>query len=75
MITSGAEIPGIKTIPDVVYPLTSAAKPSAPRRRKPWETDVPDDIILNGMKEGTFGDHRDNYIVQELPEEDTPPST
>ncbi|EPE36230.1 hypothetical protein GLAREA_05568 [Glarea lozoyensis ATCC 20868] len=72
MITSGEEIPGIRDIPDVVYPISMAAKPTAPRRRKPWEKDIPDDVILNGMKEGTFGDQRDKHIVQELPEEDMP---
>jgi hypothetical protein len=69
LITSGAEVPGIKDIPDVVYPISMAAKPTAQRRRKPWEKDIPEDIILNGMKEGTFGDQRDYHIVQELPEE------
>lgn len=70
LITSGADIPGIKDIPDAVYPLSTNSMPIAPRRRKPWEKDVPEDVILNGMKEGTFGDHRDNHIVQELPDED-----
>jgi hypothetical protein len=72
MITSGAEIPGIRDIPDVVYPISMATKPTAPRRRKPWEKDIPEDVILNGLKEGTFGDQRDKHIVQELPEEDMP---
>jgi hypothetical protein len=71
LITSGADIPGIKDIPNVVYPMSMAAKPTAQRRRKPWEKDIPEDTILNGMKEGTFGDQRDHYIVQELPEENT----
>jgi hypothetical protein len=72
LITSGAEIPGIKDVPNVIYPMSMATKPSAPRRRKPWEKDIPEDVILNGMKEGTFGDHRDNHIIQEFPEDDVP---
>ncbi|KAF4631786.1 hypothetical protein G7Y89_g6343 [Cudoniella acicularis] len=69
LITSGAPIPGIMEIPDTV--LTSqATAPKATKRRKPWEKDIPEEIIINGTGEGTFGDvRRDEVIVQELPEE------
>jgi hypothetical protein len=43
----------------------------ASKRRKPWETDVPEEVIEGkegGKVEGTFGDRRDDVIVQELPE-------
>ncbi|KAG9233127.1 hypothetical protein BJ875DRAFT_485424 [Amylocarpus encephaloides] len=72
LITSGAEIPGIMEIPNIVLPHL-ASKPTIPRRRKPWETDIPEDVILNGPGEGTFGDRRDNHIVQEFPEDDFVP--
>lgn len=71
LITSGAPIPGIRDIPSITVPHL-ASNPTQPRRRKPWEKDVPEEIILNGPGEGTFGDRRDQYIVQELPEEDMP---
>jgi hypothetical protein len=61
LITSGKPIPGIKDIPPTL--LTSqATKPTASKRRKPWEKELP-------SEEGTFGDRRDEVIVQELPEE------
>jgi hypothetical protein len=61
LITSGKPIPGIKDIPPTL--LTSqATKPTASKRRKPWEKELP-------LEEGTFGDRRDEIIVQELPEE------
>ena len=61
LITSGKPIPGIKDIPPTL--LTSqATKPTASKRRKPWEKELP-------SEEGTFGDRRDEIIVQELPEE------
>ncbi|RDL38217.1 uncharacterized protein BP5553_02557 [Venustampulla echinocandica] len=68
LITTGAPIPGIKDIPPTL--LTSQiTDPQAPRRRKPWEKDVPDGVIAGGIGEGTFGDaRRDNPIEQELPE-------
>ncbi|CAG8982374.1 hypothetical protein HYALB_00007496 [Hymenoscyphus albidus] len=71
LISSGTPIPGIRDIPCVPAPHL-ASKSSLPRRRKPWETDIPEEVILNGPGEGMFGDHRDNYIVQEYPEEETP---
>jgi hypothetical protein len=61
LITSGKPIPGIKDIPPTL--LTSqATKPTASKRRKPWEKELP-------SEEGTFGDRRDEIIVQDLPEE------
>lgn len=41
--------------------------PVLPKRRKPWEKDVPQDQI-DGKIGGVFGDERDNIIRQELPE-------
>jgi hypothetical protein len=76
MIQSGAQIPGIVDIPDTVLP-DKATKASEKKRRKPWETDVPEAVLQgagteleNGEKvEGMFGDPaRDRVIVQELPE-------
>lgn len=84
LITSGAPIPGIKDIPPTL--LTSqASKPVASKRRKPWEKDVPDDMVQGAgtalfaegqgedggsrKMEGTFGDHRDEILAQDLPEE------
>lgn len=65
MITSGQPIPGIREIPDEIS--TEISEPKLPKRRKPWEKDVPEDVI-QGRAGGTFGDHRDVYIEQELPE-------
>lgn len=73
LITTGAPIPGIKDIPDTL--LTSqASKPVASKRRKPWEKDVSEEAVQGageqgGKIEGTFGDHRDQIIVQDLPGE------
>ena len=66
LITTGAPIPGIKDIPPTLL-TDQATKPSKSKRRKPWEMDVPDEVI-EGRVEGTFGDRRDEVIVQELPE-------
>jgi hypothetical protein len=61
LITTGAPIPGIKDIPPTL--LTSqATEPKASKRRKPWEKELPSEV-------GTFGDRRDEIIVQEYPEE------
>ena len=66
LITSGAPVPGIKEIPPTL--LTSqASQPVAKKRRKPWEKDVPEEVV-QGEAGGTFGDRRDDVIVQELPE-------
>ncbi|KAN0110195.1 hypothetical protein V8E51_006582 [Hyaloscypha variabilis] len=65
MITSGEPIPGIMEIPDTIS--TEVSVPKLPKRRKPWEKDLPEDVI-QGRSGGTFGDHRDEYIKQELPE-------
>ncbi|KAH8657072.1 hypothetical protein BGZ60DRAFT_384263 [Tricladium varicosporioides] len=68
LITSGAPIPGIIDIPDIVKPeLASVSK--LPKRRKPWEKDVPEEVIQATTGEGLFGDARDRYIAQEFPEE------
>lgn len=69
LITSGAPIPGIIDVPDIVRPeLASVSK--LPKRRKPWEKDVPEEVIQATTGEGLFGDERDRYIAQELPEEE-----
>jgi hypothetical protein len=63
LITSGRPIPGIKDIPPTVLP-EKATKPSASRRKKPWEKDG------NPLEEQrTFGDRRDEAIMQDVPEE------
>lgn len=62
MIQSGAPIPGIMTIPDTVLTGQSST-PVLPKRKKPWEKELP------STTEGTFGDQRDVYIAQELPDE------
>jgi hypothetical protein len=79
LITSGKPIPGIKEIPPTLL-TEQASKPSASKRRKPWEKDVPEEAVqgagstLPGGEgegktvEGTFGDHRDEILVQDLPE-------
>jgi hypothetical protein len=70
LITSGAPIPGIKDIPPTLL-TDQATKPSASRRRKPWEKEPvegEEDKENNENNEGTFGDRRDEVIVQELPE-------
>ena len=61
LITSGKPIPGIKDIPPTVL-SDQATKPAASRRRKPWEKD--EDLAV---KEKTFGDRRDETIVQDTP--------
>ena len=69
LITTGAPIPGIKDIPPTLL-TDQATKPMASKRRKPWETDVPKEVTEGkdgGKVEGTFGDRRDDVIVQELP--------
>jgi hypothetical protein len=65
LITSGQPIPGIKEIPDTLSTIVS--EPKLPKRRKPWEKDVPEDVI-QGRAGGMFGDHRDEYIKQDLPD-------
>lgn len=79
LITSGKPIPGIKEIPPTLL-TDQASRPSASKRKKPWEKDVPEEAVqgagatLPGGEgdakkvEGTFGDHRDEVIVQDLPE-------
>lgn len=82
LITSGKPIPGIKEIPQTLL-TDQASQPTASKRRKPWETDVSEAAVQGagftlprsegeGKKvEGTFGDHRDEAIVQDLPEQET----
>jgi hypothetical protein len=65
LITTGAPIPGIKEIPPTVL-SEQATKPSVNKRRKPWERDDAMPLVREG--EGTFGDRRDEVIVQQLPE-------
>ena len=79
LITSGAPIPGIRDIPSTVLP-NLATQPVEKKRRKPWEiaSDIPEEevqgagAIINGDRklEGTFGDRRDEIVVQEFPEEE-----
>lgn len=64
LIQSGEPIPGIKDIPDTVL-LGQGSIPSLSRRKKPWEKDLPDTEEVGG----TFGDRRDDYIPQELPDD------
>jgi hypothetical protein len=63
LITSGQPIPGIKDIPPTVL-SDRATQPVANKRRKPWEKDEP-----FAVEERTFGDRRDEAIVQDVPEE------
>lgn len=66
LITSNSPIPGIKEIPPTV--LTDyCSEPVLPKRRKPWEEDVPEEVI-QGKAGGTFGDRRDEIVEQELPD-------
>ena len=66
LITSGKPIPGIREIKTVDRP-ENASKPVLPKRRKPWETDVPQ-AQIDGLIGGVFGDERDVHIRQELPD-------
>jgi hypothetical protein len=65
LITNNQPIPGIREIPNTLSTVVS--EPKLPKRRKPWEKDVPEDVI-QGRAGGTFGDHRDVYIKQDLPD-------
>ncbi|KAL2066641.1 hypothetical protein VTL71DRAFT_2712 [Oculimacula yallundae] len=67
LIQSGAPIPGIKEIDDTPRGLAASSPSVMPKRRKPWEKDVPEDII-QGRGPGTFGDGRDRIIEQEYPD-------
>jgi len=62
LIQSGKPVPGIRDIPDGVAQVPGST-PILPKRKKPWEKELPD------TTEGTFGDRRDYYIEQELPED------
>jgi hypothetical protein len=66
LITSNSPIPGIKEIPPTLV-SGPASQPVVPKRRKPWEKDLPEEVI-QGKAEGTFGDRRDEIIEQELPD-------
>ncbi|KAH8593191.1 hypothetical protein B0O99DRAFT_627474 [Bisporella sp. PMI_857] len=63
LIQSGAEIPGIKEIPDVIL-KDQGTSATAARRLKPWEKVKAEEV----KDEGTFGDDRDKVIAQEYPE-------
>ncbi|KAH7413362.1 hypothetical protein BKA64DRAFT_660883 [Cadophora sp. MPI-SDFR-AT-0126] len=67
LIQSGAPIPGIREIDDTPRGLAASSPSVMPKRRKPWEKDVPEDVI-QGRGPGTFGDHRDQQIRQEYPD-------
>lgn len=63
MITSGQPIPGIKDIPPTVL-SGQATQPLANKRRKPWEKEEP-----LAAEHKTFGDRRDDVIVQSMPDD------
>lgn len=65
MIQEGKPIPGIKDVPSTVL-SDKATKPTASRRKKPWEKD---DEPLVGENEGTFGNDRDRVIQQDVKED------
>ena len=65
MIQEGKPIPGIKDIPPTVL-SDKATKPTALRRKKPWEKD---DEPLVRENEGTFGNDRDRIIQQDVKED------
>ncbi|KAI6716755.1 hypothetical protein JHW43_000707 [Diplocarpon mali] len=67
LIQSGAEIPGIRHIPLKVIGYENSKPSVLPKRRKPWEKDVPEEII-QGRGPRTFGDERDVLTEQEYPE-------
>ncbi|KAK0122365.1 hypothetical protein ONS95_010606 [Cadophora gregata] len=67
LIQSGEPIPGIREIDDTPMGLAASSPSVMPKRRKPWEKDVPEEII-QGRGPGTFGDHRDHQIQQEYPD-------
>ncbi|KAK2624225.1 hypothetical protein QTJ16_006175 [Diplocarpon rosae] len=67
LIQSGAEIPGIRHIPLKVIGYENSKPSVLPKRRKPWEKDVPEEVI-QGRGPRTFGDERDVVIEQEYPE-------
>ncbi|CZT11883.1 hypothetical protein WAI453_003166 [Rhynchosporium graminicola] len=67
LIQSGAPIPGIKEIDDTPRGLAASSPSVMPKRRKPWEKDVPEEVI-QGRGPGTFGDSRDRIIEQEYPD-------
>jgi len=67
LIQSGAPIPGIREIDDTPRGLAASSPSVMPKRRKPWEKDVPEEVI-QGRGPGTFGDHRDQQIRQEYPD-------
>lgn len=72
LIQSGAPIPGIREIPDTVL-VGRESKAEKGRRRKPWEKEEDEEGNgegegAKGRGEGTFGDRRDEVIVQEFPE-------
>ena len=65
MIQEGKPVPGIKDIPPTVL-SDKATKPTASRRKKPWEKI---DGSLVGENEGTFGNDRDRIIQQDVKED------
>lgn len=67
LIQSGAPIPGIKEYNSEPLGWEHAKPAVLPKRRKPWEKDVPEEII-QGKGPGIFGDERDRVIEQEYPD-------
>jgi hypothetical protein len=66
LITSGKPIPGIREIPPTVL-SDQATKSTASKRRKPWEKEE-----ILAANEGTFGDRRDEVILQDDPNVEQP---
>jgi hypothetical protein len=70
LIQSGAPIPGIIDVPNIVL-YGQGSKPTARLRRKPWEMHKTEEEVQANKGEGMFGDHRDVWIRQEYPEEES----
>ncbi|CCU81127.1 unnamed protein product [Blumeria hordei] len=65
LIMSGASIPGIRDIPSTIVP-EQASLSTIPKRMKPWQKNMSAELTDGG----TFGDQRNELIVQEYPDGD-----
>ncbi|EKD16316.1 uncharacterized protein L3040_009451 [Drepanopeziza brunnea f. sp. 'multigermtubi'] len=65
MIQAGKEIPGYIEVSERVIGWENATPPVLPKRRKPWEKDVPEEII-QGKGPGCFGDERDLPEIKQV---------